>query len=174
MKQTPASSPEAESFRAYVVRQGLRWTAQRQALLEAFLSQGGHWTAEELHRGTPVGRKTGFATVYRTLKHLVACGLAREVDLGDGKLHFERMRPNEHHDHLLCVDCGALVEFHNPRIEHLQEKVAGKYGYRITHHRLVLYGHCPRCRDQAGKGGAVGRLRSVPKMSWKGGAHGNA
>jgi Fur family ferric uptake transcriptional regulator len=162
-----ASHPqETERFKSYIASQGLRWTDQRQGLLDAFLEHSGHQSAESLHQGTKAGQRTGFATVYRTLKHLVACGLAREVDLGYGKLFFEKTAPNEHHDHLVCVGCGLVVEFLNPKIEHLQEKVAETYGFNITHHRLMLYGVCSKCHE--GKRPVLAgspHVRVVPKSS---------
>jgi Fur family ferric uptake transcriptional regulator len=143
--------PEVERLKTFLSAKNLRWTSQRQELLESFLNHPGHLSAENLHRQTPAGRKMGFATVYRTLKHLVACGLAREVDLGDGTLRFEKTSSNKHHDHLLCVTCGAIEEFLNPRIENLQEKVAQDHGFQITHHHLMLYGQCPRCQKDDNK-----------------------
>ncbi len=165
-----ASHPqETDRFKAYVASQSLRWTSQRQALLDAFLDHPGHLSAETLHQDTEAGRKTGFATVYRTLRHLVACGLAREVDLGDGRLSFERTFPDEHHDHLLCAGCGEVVEFLEPKIESLQEKVARRYGYRITHHRLMLYGLCPRC--QRSKKTVARPLKTALRKGARGGTH---
>ena len=163
---------ETERLKVFLSQQNLRWTAQRESLLNAFLQQPGHVSADELHRQTDAGRKIGFATVYRTLKHLVACGLAREVDMGDGRHHFENAVENTHHDHLLCVGCGSVEEFLNPRIEQLQEKVAQDHGYKITHHRLMLYGLCPKCRNKKGAPGKrLKTQKAIPRSSVQGFGH---
>jgi Fur family ferric uptake transcriptional regulator len=164
------SHPQAtERFKNYLSIQNLRWTAQRDGLLDAFLKHPGHVSADELHRQTTAGQRMGFATVYRNLKHLVACGLAREVDMGDSCLYFEKTLENEHHDHLICDHCGSVVEFLNPQIERLQEKVALQYGYEITRHRLLLYGVCQNCQVKNHKNKAkklFGRTnKSIPKTS---------
>jgi Fur family ferric uptake transcriptional regulator len=162
-----SSHPQAtEQFKKYLSKKNLRWTAQREGLLDVFLDRPGHVSAEDLHRQTEAGQKMGFATVYRTLKHLVACGLAREVDMGDSRLYFENTGEKTHHDHLLCVHCGSVVEFLNPKIEQLQEKVASRYGYKITQHRLLLYGVCPKCQSpNITKSFSRAKIKKLPKSS---------
>jgi len=168
-----SSHPQAtERFKKYLSTKNLRWTAQRESLLDVFLDRSGHVSAEDLHCQTTAGQKMGFATVYRILKHLVACGLAREVDMGDSRLYFEKTDENAHHDHLLCVHCGSVAEFLNPRIEQLQEKVARQYGYEITQHRLLLYGVCPKCRNHSHpKSFSKKKLNKLPKTSTRDSRH---
>lgn len=145
--KNPKKEREREVFRAYLQKRGLKLTAQRAHVLEAFLGLPGHVSAEELHQKARERLPgLGFATVYRTLRHLRECGLARPHDFGAGRMQYEVDFEREHHDHLICEKCGALVEFLNPRIEALQEKVGRQYGYVITSHRMQLFGVCPKCR----------------------------
>ncbi len=91
-------------------------------------------------------RRVGYATVYRTLKLLTECGVANERRFGDGLTRYELADETTHHDHLICVECGDIVEFEESRIEDLQEKVARKYGFELRSHKHELYGICPACR----------------------------
>jgi len=87
----------------------------------------------------------GYATVHRTLKLFAECGIAAERNFGDGSGRFELMHGEEHHDHLICTSCSLIIEFENPQIEKLQEKVAKEHNFTIDNHRLELYGLCSTC-----------------------------
>ncbi len=138
---------EYEVFSQYLKGKDLKLTSQRELILEAFLSQGGHVSAEELYQKAREKQPhVGFATVYRTLKHLTQCGLARELDFGDGRIKYEPEFNRRHHDHMICTQCGTYIEFLNPRIEELQEQVSRKHGFKITSHRMQLYGLCQKCQ----------------------------
>ena len=139
--------PESDLFSHYLKSKDLKLTSQRALILETFLNQGGHISAEELYQKARAKQAhVGFATVYRTLKHMTQCGLARELDFGDGRIKYEREFNREHHDHLICTNCGTYVEFLNPQIEELQEQVGRKHGFKITTHRMQLYGLCQKCK----------------------------
>jgi Fur family ferric uptake transcriptional regulator len=138
---------ETELFSQYLKEKDLKLTSQRALILDAFLNHGGHISAEELYQKARSKQPhVGFATVYRTLKHMTQCGLARELDFGDGRIKYEREFNREHHDHLICTQCGTYVEFLNPQIETLQEQVGRKHGFKITTHRMQLYGLCQKCQ----------------------------
>jgi Fur family ferric uptake transcriptional regulator len=138
---------EYEAFSLYLREKDLKLTAQRELILETFLSSRGHVSAEELfQRARAKQPHVGFATVYRTLKHLSQCGLARELDFGDGRVKYEPEFNRQHHDHMICTNCGAYIEFMNPQIEELQEQVSRKHGFKITSHRMQLYGLCQKCQ----------------------------
>lgn len=79
------------------------------------------------------------------MKLLVAAGLARSVDLGDGTLRYEQKLGHEHHDHLVCEWCSIHVEVVDPVIEKLQKDLAKKHGFRLSGHKMVLYGLCADC-----------------------------
>lgn len=138
---------EYEVFSRYLREKDLKLTSQRELILRTFLAHPGHQSVEELfQKARGKMPHVGFATVYRTLKHLAQCGLARELDFGDGRIKYEPNFNRRHHDHMICTRCGMNIEFLNPRIEELQEQVSHKHGFKITSHRLQLYGLCQKCQ----------------------------
>ncbi|MDY0261183.1 transcriptional repressor [Syntrophotalea acetylenica] len=135
-----------EMFRNYISQQGLKLTLQREIILDEFLRAAAHLSTEELyHRVRKKHSHIGYATVYRTLKLLAECGLAKERDFGGGQSLYEVAHRGYHHDHLICVECGEIIEFENARIEELQKQVAHEHGFVMTDHRLEIYGRCAKC-----------------------------
>ena len=134
-------------FKDYLLSQGLKTTQQRELILEEFLRSTSHLSTEELYlRLRRKNPRIGYATVHRTLKLFAECGIAEQRHFGDGQARYEASDHDEHHDHLICVSCGKIVEFEDPRIEELQVEVAGGHGFTIERHRLELYGSCADCR----------------------------
>ena len=137
----------------YLARSGLRVTRQRRAIAEAFFSHAGHPNIDELYTSIRAQHPhIGQATVYRTLKLLVESGLAEPSRFGDGTTRYEAAETGDHHDHLVCVDCGHIVEFRNDEIERLQDDIASAHRFRVTDHKMIIYGvctdtSCPRRRD---------------------------
>lgn len=138
-------------FRAYLTKKGLKSTRQRDIIAEKFFSHTGHVSIEGLlslaRQDYP---RLGYATVYRTLKLLTECGLAAERRFGEGQTMYEAAGDLEHHDHLICLECGHVLEFHNESIEREQERVARSFGFTVIRHRHELYGLCPRARGIKG------------------------
>jgi len=131
----------------YLSGQGLRSTNQRDAILKIFIEAGRHLSAEDLYvRVKKANPGIGYATVYRTLKLLADAGLAEERRFADGFTRFEYKNSSDHHDHLICTQCGAIIEFENERIESLQQDVARKKGFKVHSHKLELYGLCAACQ----------------------------
>lgn len=144
-------------FKEHLRRQGLKSTAQRDDIAHVFLASRGHISVEELyHEVKQVNPRIGYATVYRTMKLLTECGLAVERHFRDGEARYESVAEGHHHDHMICEMCGTIVEFEEARIETLQTDVARRLGFRITGHKLELYGVCPDCRND-GRGKAEAR-----------------
>ena len=144
----------AEQFRGTLRRflhdKGLKATRQRELVADSFLASHEHVSADELYREISAQHPgIGYATVYRTLKLLKEAGLAAERHFGEGFARFEPLEPGQHHDHLICTSCGTIVEFENPDIESLQNRVAERHGFSIDYHRLELYGRCKACRRTA-------------------------
>lgn len=138
-----------DNFRAYLATQGLKSTRQRDIILDEFLRVGAHLSTEELYlRLREQHPHIGYATVHRTLKLFAECGIAESRHFGDGQTRYESRAGEEHHDHLICTGCGAIVEFENHQIEALQESVANQHGFRIERHRLELYGRCRTCQGE--------------------------
>lgn len=129
----------------YLSKKNLKQTRQRKQIVELFIGLKTHLSAEELHEAARrEGLGVGLATIYRTLNLLAEAGLAEQKSFGDGKHVYEINMPGEHHDHIICLDCGSVIEFGNDEIERLQEKVAAVHDFKLTSHRLDLFGHCQR------------------------------
>ncbi len=135
-----------EIFEKYISDKKLKFTSQRNLILDIFLKEEGHISAEDLYK--KVSQKypsIGLATVYRTLKLLSECGLAHERQFGDGQTRYEHSYEHIHHDHLICTRCGKIIEFENSDIEKLQSDVAKRNKFKIYAHKLELYGLCHEC-----------------------------
>lgn len=165
-RKTEKFVKEKEVFSEHIQKSGLRHTAQRELILEIFLRTEEHLSSEDLYwlvQKEDAG--VGHTTVYRTLKLLTEAGLAREVRFGDGKTYYEHHYNHEHHDHLICTECGKVVEFFSAEIEALQIAMAEKYGFKPTHHSLRILGHCEDCQKinvRAAASGAQPRVRVMP------------
>jgi len=134
----------------YMNKHGLRSTEQRRVVTEMFFASEEHLSIEDLLERVRVEEpRIGYATVYRTLKLLKECGLAFERHFGDGVSRYEVAWEDEHHDHLICIECEKIIEFENDAIEDLQHKVADRHGFRLVRHKLELYGVCGDCRAKA-------------------------
>jgi Fur family ferric uptake transcriptional regulator len=148
--RTPAVPREERKVLAdYLVAHGLKRSAQREAILDAFLKAGHHVSVEDLlrivkRREPQVGR----TTIYRTLKLFQEAGLASELLLG-GEARFEPRWNRCHHDHFVCVACGAIFEFQSPQIERLQDEIAASLDFVIEGHRHNIYGRCRKCTQKA-------------------------
>jgi Fur family transcriptional regulator, ferric uptake regulator len=137
---------DKELFKEFVKSQGLRQSAQRDLIADTFLANRGHSSTEELlAEARKKDPRIGLTTVYRTLKLLTRCGLAAERKFNRQVSYFEPIPKGKHHDHLICLDCGRIMEFENPAIESLQGTVAQEHHFLITHHVLELYGYCRDC-----------------------------
>lgn len=140
-----------QAFNLFAAEQGLRSTRQRDVILDIFLSSKEHLSIEELYfKVHSVQPGIGQATVYRTLKLFVEAGLAREMTLPDGQTRYEHLSAGEHHDHLICTNCNAIIEFEDETIERLQQEIAVRYGFALTGHKMQLYGLCPVCVTEQG------------------------
>jgi Fur family transcriptional regulator, ferric uptake regulator len=134
-----------ESLQAYVQRKGLKWTVQREAILDTFLASEGHLTSEEIYRQVADAHPgIGFSTVYRTLRLFVDAKIASQRNFQGGVTRYEVRQP--HHDHLVCLRCSTILEFERDDIEALQEQVAREHGFELHSHRHELYGLCRDCR----------------------------
>ena len=140
-------SKELEVLEDYISQNNLKITKQRRAVLNAFLVCEKHVSAEELYNLVLEAEpKIGLATIYRTLALLTHSGLASELDFGDGKKRYEHRYMHSHHDHMICTECGMIIEFNHPLIEKFQEEVASRNSFTITSHKLDIFGLCSNCR----------------------------
>ncbi|PZQ52388.1 MAG: transcriptional repressor [Rhodovulum sulfidophilum] len=120
---------------------GLRITKPRRVILEVLDQSEGHPDAAQIfERAVAINNRISLATVYRTMKALEESGAIERHAFAGGPARFEQAREGEHHDHLIDIDTGAVIEFASPMIEALQQEIAARLGYEIVHHRLELYG----------------------------------
>ena len=139
-----AHEVESKALAAYLEKNHLKHTKQRELILNVFLDTRRHLTSEDLYLTVREQHPNiGYTTVYRTMKLLVEAGLATERHFDDGITRYEI--EHEHHDHLVCLRCGKIVEFECEMIEAAQNDIAKRYGFEILRHRHELYGHCADC-----------------------------
>ncbi len=148
MKSSVDTVPFVRLFGRYLKDQGLPVTHQREAVAEVVFGSDGHLSVDdiegELREG---GEKIGKATIYRTLDLLVRSKLVEEHDFGEGFKRYEHRLSNQPvHEHLVCANCGKVIEFRSPEVEELERRVTAEHGFRPIRHRLELYGICGDCQ----------------------------
>ena len=120
--------------------EGLRYTVQRQAVWDEIRKSDEHRDAEDIYlKLKSKDIRVSRATVYRTMDVLVKNKLVRKMDVGEGRSLFEPRLDNRHHDHMICMDTGDIIEFYDDELESLQEKIAAKYGYKVIRHVHQLF-----------------------------------
>lgn len=136
-----------ELFERFIRENRLKHTAQRLKIVKRALSMVKHFSAEDLYQILMRERTyVSKATVYRTLKLLVDAHFLEELEVGAREAKFyEPVHGREHHDHMICLRCGAITEFSEPAIEQLQEAAAQKQEFRVLSHSLKLFGLCRSC-----------------------------
>ena len=139
---------ETELFYSYLRQNGLKKTYQKDLILETFLNTEGHLSVEDIYALVKKkDKKVGVVTVFRTLKSLTACGIAREITLGDGLTRFEHSYHHPHHHHIVCTECHRAIEFVCPELERIQDEIIQRYHFQPIHHRFQTYGICEDCRE---------------------------
>jgi Fur family transcriptional regulator, ferric uptake regulator len=143
------ASMKSGFFRSMVAGGGLKVTRQREEILHVFLNSPGHKNLAQIYAQViKANPKIGYTTVYRTLKLLTRLGLATERRFDDGETRYERVPDGKHHDHLICLGCGKIIEFEDTALEALQNGIAERYGFHVFHHRMELYGQCRNCSEK--------------------------
>jgi len=146
MKVKIKKPKELIEFQRYKKKQRLKTSKKRMSTVDYFLKADRHFTVEELYNDMKkINPGVSFATVYRTLSLLVSMGLARVCQFRGSKSRFEPVHKSEHHDHLICVRCGKIMEFSDNEIERLQRQVAARHRFKVESHILQLYGLCEGC-----------------------------
>ncbi|MBD3170024.1 MAG: transcriptional repressor [candidate division Zixibacteria bacterium] len=140
---------ELEYLNIYQKKHGLKRSRQRNRILEIFLSTDRHVSAEDLLE--MVKKKypdIGYSTVYRSLNLFHKAGIARLVEIGDGVARYENALKQKQHHHLICENCGRILEFTDPKVDEMIEKNARKKKFKVTRRRIDVFGLCDRCRAQ--------------------------
>ena len=141
---------ELAKFSEFLKRKSLKITSQRLLVAEKIFSIGEHFTVEDLidllkDRKDEISR----ATIYRTVSLLVESGQLKEHDFGKNSKYYEfSPSSKEHHDHIVCLDCGKIEEFLNCHIEQIQTDIANKLNYDLIEHSLILYGKCKILKEK--------------------------
>ena len=139
--------PEMQVLIEYLRDNKLKVTPHRELILETFLNHEGHRSVEDIYKTVrQQDPRVGYTTVYRTMKLLAECGLAREIDLADGITRYEHLFNHEHHDHMICMECGTSIEFLNADIESVQDAASEQLGFKVLDHKLQIYGVCRKCQ----------------------------
>src|ERR687884_2215539 len=142
----PAVQREIDKFQQFLFKQGLKLTRERAALLREIFSTHYHFEADELlFKMKEKSVKISRATVYRTLELLVKSGMVRRVHLGEDHYHYEHVRGDSHHDHLICTACGMVIEFHDDVLEQRQREICERKRFTPTFHNLQILGVCNDC-----------------------------
>src|SRR2546423_13403667 len=148
-RPTISMTEEQEVFHQHIQKQGLKRTAQRDLILDVFLNTEAHVSGEDLYQLVREKDPTvGQTTVYRTLRLLTDAGLAREGRFGDGRAPYEHNYKHQHHDHMICSECGKIIEFYSPELEAIQDAMAAKYRIQLNEHLLRMIGICADCRRE--------------------------
>ncbi len=138
-----------EVFRRYLKDRNLPVTHQRVTIAEAVFFSDSHLSVGDLERLLRSSSdRIGRATIYRTLEVMLEAGLVREHDFDEGFKRYEPVTEQGHHEHLICITCGKVVEFSSERLERMKVLIAEEYGFRHHHHRLEIYGVCHECQGQ--------------------------
>ncbi len=146
-KQTVAGDKNA--FFSFIKGRGFKYTPERNAILEAISTFKGHFNADELsdrlrERGETISR----ATVYRSIPLLLESGIIKETVRELEKTSYETVFGRDHHDHLVCISCGRLIEFKDDEIERMQVRTCEKYGFEPVDHWMSIRGYCESCRKR--------------------------
>ncbi|KPF71426.1 Fur family transcriptional regulator [alpha proteobacterium AAP81b] len=137
----------AIDIEALCLAKGLRITEQRRVIARVLSEVDDHPDVEALHRRVAaVDPRISIATVYRTVKLFEEAGILERHDFQGGRSRYEA-RQGEHHDHLIDIETGAVIEFHDAELEELQRRIAERLGYRLADHRMELYGVALRPED---------------------------
>ena len=130
-------------FNAHLERNQLRKTPERIAILDEIYKNSDHFDADSLYFHMKNNNyRVSRATVYNTLELLVSCDLVRKHHFGSNLTQYEKSYGYKQHDHLICLDCGNVVEFCDPRIQQIKDTMGDILKYQVNHHALTLYGHC--------------------------------
>ena len=143
-------TPEMQVLTGFLRTNRLKVTPHRELILETFLGHEGHLSVEDIYRTVrQQDPRIGYTTVYRTMKLLAECGLAREIDLADGITRYEHLFNHEHHDNMICMECGDSIEFFDAEIEAAQDAASEQLGFKVFDHKLQIYGVCRKCQERA-------------------------
>ena len=139
-----------QDFKVLLKKNSLKFTIQREVILETLYNSDEHLTPESLHhliQDKHADLKTGIATVYRTLALLEESSMVTSLSFGAQGKKYE-LGAKDHHDHMICTHCGEITEFVDEVIEKQQHKIAEAHGFKMLDHSMQIYGICQNCQEQ--------------------------
>ena len=137
----------AEAFRTFLQEKNQHYTAQRALIFDEFVNAHKHLSVEELYAIVKEKEPSiGQGTVFRTLKLLEEAGIASPVNFGDKIVRYEICFATKHHDHLVCMKCGKVIEVLDKKMEKRKELICKKHNFNPSHHRLEIFGTCRECQ----------------------------
>jgi Fur family ferric uptake transcriptional regulator len=143
------SSAAKETLDAYLRQKKLRPTRERSLLLEEIMRTDGHFDADQLYASLNAkGLKASRATVYNTLDLLVECGLISKYRFGDSHSRYEKAFGRPRHDHLICLECGDIIEFVSDRLDRIQKEVCHENNFTLHNSTLQIFGICSNCQHK--------------------------
>ena len=135
-------------FLEYLKQQGLKWTSEREKIVQEAFALEGHFEADDLvYRLRKKGSRTSKASVYRTLPLLVKAGLIKEVIYGERGQHYEHIHDQKEHDHLICLKCGKIVEFEDNSLRKIERKICEEHGFLPQKVLVEIFGYCKKCQQ---------------------------
>lgn len=154
----------------YLQEKNLRPTKERDAILEEIMHGDGHFDADEFYtRLKNKGLKVSRATVYNTLDLFVDCGLISKYRFGENHSRYERAFGRPRHDHLICLECGDIIEFVSDKMNKIQEEVCGEHRFTLQSSSLQIFGICEKCSRQGAEQTDInGRRKKTDAHATKG------
>jgi len=149
VRSSPSTVPFVRLFGRYLREQGLPVTQQREAVAEVVFAASEHLSVDDIeHELRQRGERIGKATIYRTLDLLVRSRLVEEHEFGEGFKRYEhRLSQQPVHEHLICVECGKVIEFTSTEVQRVEARVRVEQGFVPVRHRLEIYGLCRECHE---------------------------
>lgn len=138
-------------FKEYCKKKEMRYTPEREVILAEIYRKDGHFDADDLFlriRNRFPKLKVAKGSIYRTLPHLISAGLVRESYMKGSRSYYEHTLGHAHHDHMRCIDCGEVSEFHVKEAEEIQEAICEQRNFKLIRHIHILIGHCEKCRNK--------------------------
>lgn len=143
------TSAAKKTLAEYLKGKKLRITREREVLVEEIMRMDGHFDADELFASlSSKGLKASRATVYNTLDLLVECGLIFKHSFGENRLRYEKAFGRQRHDHLICLECGDIIEFMNGKLDRIQQEVCSEHEFQMQNATLQIFGVCFKCQSK--------------------------
>jgi len=136
---------EEKTFAACLRSRGMKFTPERRAIVREIAALGRHFGIDELHQRLRRKHSISLATLYRTIPLLLECGILARATRYRGMVTYEPIYGRAHHHHMVCVECGRIIEFSDEEMEKLQEAICARYDFIPLEHRLGIRGYCSRC-----------------------------